>query len=810
MKLAQVVVDKASPAYDKPYDYLLPDSIPARAGCRVLVPFGAGSRSRIAMVLEIREGEAPARAKAVAALLDPEPLLSEEGLWLLRLLHDTTFCGWFDAVRALVVPGAGMKIELGLTPVRGLAPEALALLSSDARRLYEILCARRGAVLEQRAIAAAGLSSDAPALAELLERGLAKREQLVRKRIVDERAVMVRLLEGYGEHPHTEKQQKIVELLEQVGCASVRELCYFTGVTRAVVDRMRKSGMVELYEELTPRRASSRTAGPTDTEPIRLSPSQQAAFDLLLEVGRSPKAEVSLLHGVTGSGKTQVFLRLIEETLSRGRTALVLIPEISLTPQTVSKFSARFGSLVAVLHSSLSMTERFDEWQRIRSGAARIVVGTRSAVMAPLENIGLIVIDEEQEHTYHSESAPRYHARDIAKHRAVRHRAHLLLCSATPSIESYYYALSGKYHLACLPERYSGNLLPEVLTVDMKTAPLAAGSQTLSEELCEQLRETFERREQAILLLNRRGYHTLVKCSSCGEVYRCPNCSIPLTYHAANRRMICHYCGHSVPADAPCPSCKSAMLRQTGVGTQRVEEELHALFPDARILRMDMDTTMSRFAHERGFGAFSRGEYDLMIGTQMVAKGLDFPNVTLVGVLAADQSLYAEDFRGYERTFSLITQVVGRCGRGDKPGRAVIQTFDPENRVLTLAAAQDYPAFYQEEIGYRRVGLYPPFCDIACAVFSSAEEAEAVRAARDYASRFAELAREQYSGLPLRLLGPAECSPYRVAGRYRCRLLVKCRSDRSTRSLFASLFEWYYAQRFAAVLTLDFYYDSNV
>lgn len=314
---------------------------------------------------------------------------------------------------------------------------------------------------------------------------------------------MVRLLEGYGEHPHTEKQQKIVELLEQVGCASVRELCYFTGVTRAVVDRMRKSGMVELYEELTPRRASSRTAGPTDTEPIRLSPSQQAAFDLLLEVGRSPKAEVSLLHGVTGSGKTQVFLRLIEETLSRGRTALVLIPEISLTPQTVSKFSARFGSLVAVLHSSLSMTERFDEWQRIRSGAARIVVGTRSAVMAPLENIGLIVIDEEQEHTYHSESAPRYHARDIAKHRAVRHRAHLLLCSATPSIESYYYALSGKYHLACLPERYSGNLLPEVLTVDMKTAPLAAGSQTLSEELCEQLRETFERREQAILLLNR-------------------------------------------------------------------------------------------------------------------------------------------------------------------------------------------------------------------------------------------------------------------------------------------------------------------
>ncbi len=811
MKLARVVIDKAASAYDKPYDYLLPEAfLGAQPGCRVLVPFGAGNQRRIAMILSVWEGEPPPRAKAVASLLDERPLLSDEGLWLLRLLHDTTFCGWYDAVRALVVPGAGMKLTLGLSPVRGVKPEALALLSPDARRLYELLCARRGAVPEERALCSAGLIASSPALAELLEKGLAEREQLIRKRIVDERAVMARLPEGYERHPQTEKQQKVIELLEQVGCGSVREICYFTGVTRAVVDRMRRNGMVELYEELTPRRAAVRHEQPTDTAPIVLSASQQAAFDRLLEIGRSGKAEVSLLHGVTGSGKTLVFLRLIEETLSEGRGVLVLIPEISLTPQTVSKFSARFGSAVAVLHSSLSMTERFDEWQRIREGRARIVVGTRSAIMAPLENIGLIVIDEEQEHTYHSESAPRYHARDIAKHRAARHRAQLLLCSATPSVESYYYALSGRYHLAELPERYSGNLLPEVLTVDMKTAPLAHGSQTLSQELCEQLRETLERGEQAILLLNRRGYHTLVKCSSCQEVCRCPNCSIPLTYHAANRRLCCHYCGHSRPAETPCPSCGSAMLRQTGVGTQRIEEELRALFPETRILRMDMDTTMSRFAHERGFTAFAKKEYDLMVGTQMVAKGLDFPNVTLVGVLAADQSLYAEDFRGYERTFSLITQVVGRCGRGDKPGRAVIQTFDPQNRILVLAAAQDYRAFYNEEIGYRRVGLYPPFCDVACAVFSCEEEDKAVSAAKEYAARFAELARTEFSALPLRLLGPAECSPYRVAGRYRCRLLIKCRNDRRTRALFAALSEWYCAKREAAALSLDFYYDSNV
>lgn len=810
MKLARVVIDKAAPAYDKPYDYLLPEEIHALPGCRVLVPFGAGDRRRIAMVLEVRQEEPPPRCKTVFSLLDAEPLLTEEGIWLLRLLHDTTFCGWFDGVRALTVPGAGMKLERGIAPVRGAPPETLALLSPDAERLYRILCAQKKTAPQQRVLAAAGLTEEAPALAELLEKGLAEQEQLVRKRIVDERAVMARLLEGAETGSPTKKQRQVIELLEQVGSASVKEICYFTGVTRAVISRMQKSGMLELYEVLTPRRVVSRGDSAIETAPIRLSERQQAVFEQLSRIGQSGKPEVSLLYGVTGSGKTQVFLRLIEETLSRGRTVLVLIPEISLTPQTVSKFSARFGSQVAVLHSSLSLTERFDEWQRIRSGAARIVVGTRSAVMAPLDRIGLIVIDEEQEHTYHSESAPRYHAREIARYRAMRHGAHLLLCSATPSIESFYYALSGKYHLAELPERYSGNLLPEVMTVDMKTAPLASGSQTLSQELCEQLRETLEHREQAILLLNRRGYHTLVKCSSCGEVCRCPNCSIPLTYHAANQRLICHYCGHSVAAGQPCPSCGSEMLRQTGVGTQRVEEELKALFPDARILRMDMDTTMSRFAHERGFGAFARGEYDLMIGTQMVAKGLDFPNVTLVGVLSADQSLFAEDFRSYERTFSLITQVVGRCGRGEKPGRAVIQTFDPGNRILSLAAAQDYRAFYEEEIGYRRAGLYPPFCEVACAVFSCMRESEAVRAAREYAERFVAVARDKYPNLPLRLLGPTECSPYRVAGRYRCRLLVKCRRGRETRALFWALYDWYESMRFEASLSLDFYYDSRM
>lgn len=814
MKIARIAIDKATWAYDREYDYLLPETICAKAGCRVLVPFGTGDRARIGLVLslDILEGDAPARLKTVRSLLDSTPLLDNEGLSLLAAVRTATFCTWFEALRVLVPPGMGLKVDMGLSAVRGKQEETEGL-SPEAQQLYTWLCARRGITPAEKALTALGLSAKATCVEELITAGFVTRSRLIKKRIADERAVMARLItadEAEADKKHTPKQQAVINLLEQVGCASVRELCYFAGATRAVVDRMQKQGLLELFEEITPRRTVDKTHSVTDSAPIILSEAQQRAFDTLCTLGAQNEFTTSLLHGVTGSGKTQVFLRLIEDVLTRGRQAMVLIPEISLTPQTVAKFNARFGARVAVLHSSLSMTERLDAWQRIREGKADIVVGTRSAVFAPLRNIGLIVIDEEQEHTYHSESAPRYHARDIARLRAKTHNAQVLLCSATPSVESYYNAVNGRYNLVELGERYSGNLLPDVLTVDMRTAPLSATSATLSEELCEQIRETIERGEQAILLLNRRGYNTMVKCSSCGEVARCPHCSIPLTYHAANHRLVCHYCGYSRAESAPCDNCKSAMLRYTGVGTQRIEEELKTLFPPARILRMDMDTTMSRFAHQRAFEAFARGDYDIMIGTQMVAKGLDFPNVTLVGVLAADQSLYGEDFRSFERTFSLITQVVGRCGRAEKPGRAVIQTFTPENRILALAAAQDYKAFYAEEISYRCVGLYPPFCDIVCVVFWAEKEKVAVDSARAYNRQFIETAKQDYSDLPIRLLGPAECRPYRVAGRFRCRLLVKCRNGKRTRALFAQMLAWYHQQKLAATVTLDFYYDSNL
>lgn len=812
MKAARVVIDRAARSYDKEYDYLIPDDIEAAAGCRVVVPFGAGNRPRVALVTQIVDVDtqnAP-RMKRLFSVIDREPLIGDEGLYLLRALRATTFCGWFEALRVLLPPGMGAEVKMSLSPNRGLFDKA-ETLSLEAQRLYGYLCSQKKAVEQQKALSQMGLKADHPALQELINAELITRSRMVKKKIADERAVMARLTESSpDEQKLSDKQRSVIELLSQTGCASVREIMYFTGVGRSVVQALQTKGLVELFEEVTPHRTADKADVITDNSPIILSKTQQQAFDMLNDSLQGGEYAVSLLHGVTGSGKTQVFLRLIEETLALKKQAIVLIPEISLTPQTVSRFSSRFGSRVAVLHSSLSMTERLDEWQRIRDGRADIVVGTRSAVFAPLDNIGLIVIDEEQEHTYHSESSPRYHARDIAKIRAKFHKAQLLLCSATPSVESYYAAKNGEYKLAELTERYSGNELPDVLTIDMRTAPLSAASTTLSEELCEQMRETLERGEQSILLLNRRGYNTLVKCSECGQAASCPNCSIPLTYHNANHRLICHYCGYSVSESTPCPTCGSKMLRHTGSGTQRIEEELHTIFPEARVLRMDMDTTMSRFSHQRAFEAFSRGEYDIMIGTQMVAKGLDFPNVTLVGVLSADQSLYGDDFRSFERTFSLITQVVGRCGRAEKPGRAVIQTYSPDNRILALAAAQDYKAFYAEEINYRRLGLYPPFCSMACAAFWDENENTVIQSAKSYYEQFMAFAKANYPDLPIRLLGPVQCSPYKVGGRFRYRLLIKCRNDKKTRQLFSELQTWYEQQKNAALMTMDMYYDSNL
>ena len=517
-----------------------------------------------------------------------------------------------------------------------------------------------------------------------------------------------------------------------------------------------------------------------------LSPQQKKAYDSLYSDYKSGCAKTALLFGVTGSGKTSVYLELIDRVTEDGKTALVLVPEISLTPQTLSLFKSRYGDKTAVLHSGLSAGERYDEWQRIKSGAAQVVIGTRSAVFAPLNNIGIIIIDEEQEHTYKSEMSPRYNAKDVARFRSAYHGALLVLASATPSVETYARAVSGKYSLAELNGRYGNAVLPDVLTVDMTDKELLTSFSAVSAPLEQELQRNLDNGEQSILLINRRGYNTFVVCKACKHVITCPKCSISLTYHSANNRLMCHYCGYSTEYTETCPNCGDKNIRYSGFGTQRVEQELKSKFPAARILRMDADTTSAKNAHDKAFSAFANGEYDIMLGTQMVAKGLDFRNVTLVGVASADNELYNDDFRSSERTFDLVTQVVGRAGRGEKKGRAVIQTVSPESNILNIASKQDYKAFFKQEMVMRKAMIYPPFCDICVVGFTAYDEGLTGECAKTFFDMLKNAVGERPEQHII-VLGPLPPRVSKINDCYRQRIIIKCKNSSDFRNMISEL-----------------------
>ena len=794
---ALVALENAAPQYDKLYSYLIPDGTTLSPGCRVTIPFGAGNHTRQGMVMQVQPVQETARLKPIGAVVDETPLLGEELLELACYLREHTFCGYFDAVRALLPPGLGVRIQYQYLAEQNAAP--LADADPDTQRIFAYVSGRGRPVREESLTAALGISADCPALRSLCSAGFLIRSQVVRQKILDEKLVMVRPADGIEAVSDvagklTGKQQTALTLLLEAGQASLKELCYFAACSKAVIDRLETAGAVSYFTREVYRNPYEGVRADSEAAEIALSPEQQTACDALCEMTDAQKPAAALLYGVTGSGKTEVFLRTIRHVLAQGKSAIVMVPEISLTPQTISRFHRYFGQAVAVLHSGLSMSERMDEWKRIRDGQVQIVVGTRSAVFAPLSAIGLIILDEEQESSYKSEKAPRYHARDVAMVRAARHGAVVLLASATPSIESFYRAKQGRYRLLTLKKRYGNARLPDVHILDMSAQPLTPNSASVSDGLLYELRYNLTHRQQSILLLNRRGYNTLVKCAVCNRVASCPNCSVALTYHTANGHLMCHYCGHVARADDLCPDCSSKFRRFSGAGTQKVEEELKLLLPDARILRMDMDTTMSRYSHEKHFAAFAGGNYDIMIGTQMVAKGLDFPNVTLVGILSADASLYAQDYASFERAFALFTQVVGRSGRADKAGRAYIQTFSPENPIIEMAARQDYDSFYAEEIENRRIHLYPPFCDMAGVGFAGIDEKKVREAARLFLETFTALAKRDYSDLPLRVLGPCESSVARIAGKYRWRMAVKCSYNARTRELLRRTLEQLCAQ----------------
>ncbi len=781
---AEVAVSGTAYSFDMLFSYAVPEKLAAKTacGCRVLVPFGKGNKRRIGVVMKLTEGDT-ARLKPLVSLVDEEPVISEELLRLALYLREQTFCTYYDAVKTMLPPAMSVstketfRLVKNFTGADSLSPAAAELLDrlaciTDNKEL--------NAVIEEHIIENGRLLPD-----ELCDAGAMDSDNVFRQAVGDAAVRMVRLSDKYMSAPEsfdlTPKQKQVAEFLSEYGSAAVREAAYMCGVTESVVKRLCAGGAAEEYEAEVLRRVEGDAEEKRRPEDIVLSPEQQRAHDAVLAQLHECKPAVFLLHGVTGSGKTSVFEKLIDDTVKMGRQAMLLIPEIGLTPQILKRFRSLFGERVAVIHSGLSLGQRLDEYKRIKRGDADIVIGTRSAVFAPLSNIGIIIIDEEGERSYKSDSSPRYTTHDIAKQRCAYHNCALLLASATPSIESYYLAERGAYRLLEMKERYGNAPLPEVSIIDMNLEREEGNRTEFSRKLAEEISANLKNGEQSILLLNRRGYHTIISCCDCYQPVYCPNCSVPLTYHKKNDKLMCHYCGYVSPPVDTCPSCGSKHLKNMGFGTQKLEEELSMFFPSARILRMDADTTFSRYSYEKSFTDFRDGRYDIMIGTQMIGKGLDFPNVTLVGVLSVDKALYAGDFRSYERTFSLITQVVGRGGRGERRGRAILQTFIPEHYIMNLAAAQNYKGFYNEEIAIRRAMIFPPLCDMCIFCFSGNEDISVRLGAEAVLRLMNGKLRELQPKTPVRVLGPVRCSYGRINGKYRYRIIMKCKNSAEMR-----------------------------
>lgn len=789
MKYAKVAVDSAVFTFDKEFDYAIPEALESsvKKGCRVTVPFGIKNKKQLGIVFDISDTTESKRVKKISEVLDKEPMLSHEMLGLAKWIKNRTFCTLYEAAKAMLPVGINHRIVYSYAVNPDADSEIVESLEGAEKEFYDHLAQKNIFVKADTVFKALSMKADSSIPASLVKKGLLLTSSDAVRNLGDITVRMMRLLpECETPKKLTAKQKEMADVLRDIGTASVKELCYFTGLTPAIANALVKNGVAEFYEQPVmqlPDFASEKG----ERTYISLTDEQKAAHEKLSGLAKSGNPAVSLLYGVTGSGKTSVYMSVIDSVVDSGKSVIVMVPEIGLTPQTLALFCKRYGSNVAVFHSALSIRERLEEWKRVKSGKAKIVIGTRSAVFAPLENIGLIIIDEEQEHTYKSEQTPRYDAIDVAKFRAVYNKCLLILASATPSVESYAAAQNGKYELCTLTKRYGNAVLPDVVTVDMRTEEKAEGSKIISKILFDSLSQNLANGKQSILLINRRGFHTFAACNSCAEVICCPHCSISMTYHAANNRLMCHYCGYSVPFSSICPECGEDAVRYSGFGTQKIEDELNRLLPDAKVLRMDTDSTSGRNSHEKLLDSFAKGEYDIMIGTQMVAKGLNFPNVTLVGVVSVDQQLYNDDFRSLEKTFSLLTQVVGRAGRGEFKGTAVIQTLTPENEIIRLAAKQDYDAFYQTEIRLRKALVYPPYCDLCVVGFTGEDETVVKAAAKNVLALLKKHTEGEYNNEKIIVLGPMPARVSKISGKYRHRLIIKCHSTSSFRQMISEI-----------------------
>ncbi len=791
--IAKIAVSAATFAIDKPYSYCIPEGMHLLPGHRVMVPFGRGNRRCEGVVLSV-EDETGAGLKTVEQVLDEEVLISAYMLRMAAFVRERYFCTFYDAVRAMLPAGLWFQTNstVSLTDDRSWKektvknPDAAAIL-----RLIEDLGGQSGEAALRNAVA--DEEQFQTAMQYLLRKKWITSQQDFSRRMNDKTERIATLasspeeaMEFAAHRPKSASMQRaVLELLCSVGIVSVKELCYFTGASAATVNRLEKLGYLTLSERPVLRCREIRPARLDG--PLVLSEQQQTAFDGINNQRKQTEPGVALLYGVTGSGKTSIYIKLIQACLDEGKSAVLLVPEIALTPQLLGLMAAYFGQTVAVLHSSLSAGERYDQWKRIREGQAKVVVGTRSAVFAPACDLGLVILDEEQEHSYKSENAPRYHAKEIAIWRGAKEKALVLLGSATPSVESMYRAKTGAYRLYTLPQRFGGRKLPEVTIADMRQELKQGNDLAFSRDLLDAIVDARKADKQTIILLNRRGNSRALVCVDCREIPECPRCAVRLTYHSANNRLMCHYCGFSRTVPERCPEC-GGPLKQIGTGTQKAQQELEYVFPGVEVDRMDADTVSAVNTHEKILDHFKNEKVPILIGTQMVAKGLNLPDVTLVGVLDADLSLYTDSFRAAETTFNMLTQVVGRAGRGDSPGRAVIQTMTPEHKVIELAAKQDYDGFYNLEIELRRIQGVPPFGDLVSITFTGQEETAVLRGAAKFRdSIIACLKQPGYETENCTVLGPAPCPVPKINYNFRYRLTLRGQLTRQLRHLIAHL-----------------------
>lgn len=785
--VAGVAVENVTFGFDKEYSYFVPESLTETltVGCRVMVPFGRGSVKRQGIVLSLSQNSENTKLKYILEQLEEVPALDESMIELAQWMKERTFCTVFEAVKTMLPAGLSYKTDVSYCADSDFD---VSCLTSDEKTVYDYFSSKKTFVIKSVALSDLNFNDSTKLIDSLTEKKALIRNYEARRFVGDASIKAAELSFDTSSADEilpslTKKQADVVSTLLEGGSMTLKELCCYSGVTPAVVKALEKKNLVRLFDKEVYRKPYITEI--SDTDEIVLTTEQSNAYSSISN--QMKNGGVSLLYGITGSGKTKIFLKLIDDMIESGLGIIVMVPEISLTPQTVSLFGKRYGDALAVFHSGLSLGERLDEYKRVVNNEAKIVIGTRSAVFAPFKKIGLIIMDEEQEHTYKSESSPRYHARDIAKYRCEKSKGLLLLASATPSIESYALAVNGTYTLNALNERYGSAMLPEVETIDMTNERLSGNTSQISGRLVSLLSENLKNHHQSILLINRRGYNTFVSCDSCKEVVTCPNCSISMTYHKAGNRLMCHYCGYTMPYTDVCPSCHEKTLRYSGLGTQKTEDEIADLFPDARILRMDADSTMAKYSYDEKLNAFGNFEYDIMLGTQMVAKGLDFQNVTLVGVLCADSSLYDDDYMSMERTFDLLTQVVGRSGRGEYAGKAVIQTLNTGNEIIQYAAKQDYNGFYEREIKMRKSLIYPPYCNICVIGFSSKNEIKVKNSAFEFLNRIKKETEDNYSDQKLIVLGPMPDRVYKTGGKYRYRIIIKCKNNQRFRKMISGL-----------------------